>query len=501
MSSNYSTFNYDNDFTPTQFIFNTNTTNLRHIGIGTTVPNSFLQLKGNVSTANLHIQDNFFYNITNSVNTNYISALQFDSNDTLILPNLVSSTFENTGIEWSIANNNNVKLTLRDNSDNTRLDYFSPYYNTTSNSFKINILPITTLTLRHIYILKSDNIVLNEVEISDLNKINIILETNGIESTLLSSQNSSFFKLSNFITLHTNTSHTITIKNLDGYKIQLFGVYDYYSGSRWNQVNSTTFSMNSIGIGTYIPEKNLHVIGNTHITGNINVTNTLTTPSLISNRLILEGTNNINGIEPNHNSIIINSDKKSVGIGTTTQTAEEIFSVGSHFKLKNTGFLTMNNLNITNNINFNSNVSFLNPNYSINSKYSIYFNKSTINYQYNNKSLLNNNSDNINILTNLNIIQSDKTYTNNNDKLFVDGNVTISGNLIVNNIDTFLYPTYNTNTLQTNNIVINNLLDSDTFTFTDNLDTTNLIVDNKLKLPTRTNDTFTTNKPQMYYNT
>ncbi len=496
MSSNYSTFNYDNDFTPTQFIFNTNTTNLRHVGIGTTVPNSFLQLKGNISTTNLHIQDNFFYNITNSVNTNYISALQFDSNDTLILPNLVSSTFENTGIEWSIANNNNVKLTLRDNSDNTRLDYFSPYYITSNNSFKINILPTTTLTLRHIYILKSSNILLNEVEISDLNQTNIILEINGIESTLLPSQNSPFFKLSNFITLQGNTSNTIIIKNLNGYKIQLFGVYDYYSGSRWNQVNSTTFSMNSIGIGTSIPEKNLHVIGNTHITGNINVTNTLTTPSLISNRLILEGTNNINGIEPNHNSIIINSNKKSVGIGTTILDTNEIFSVGSYFKLKNTGFLTMNNLNITNNINFNSNVSFINPNYSI------YFNKSTINYQYNNKSLLNNNSDNINILTNLNIIQSDKNYTtNNNDKLFVDGNVTISGNLIINNMDTFLYPIYNTNTLQINNIVVNNLLDSNTFTFTDNLDTINLIVDNKLKLPTRINDTFTTNKPQMYYNT
>ena len=144
MSSNYSTFNYDNDFTPTQFIFNTNTINKRHVGIGTTIPNSFLQLKGNISTANLQIQDNFFYNITNSVNTNYISTLQFDSNDTLILPNLVSSTFENTGIEWSIANNNNIKLTLRDNSDNTRLDYFSPYYTTNSNSFNINILSITT---------------------------------------------------------------------------------------------------------------------------------------------------------------------------------------------------------------------------------------------------------------------------------------------------------------------------------------------------------------------
>jgi len=495
MSSNYSTFNYDNDFTPTQFIFNTNTTNQRHVGIGTTVANSFLQLKGNVSTANLHIQDNFFYNITNSVNTNYISALQFDSNDTFILPNLVSSTFENTGIEWSIANNNNVKLTLRDNSDNTRLDYFSPYYTTNSNSFKINILPTTTLTLRHIYILKSDNTLLNNVEISSLNQTNIILETNDIQSTLLPSLNSSFFKLSNFITLQANTSYTITIKNLDGYKIQLSGVYDYYSGSRWNQVNSTTFSINSIGIGTSIPEKNLHVIGNVHITGNINVTNILTTPTLISNRIILEGTNNINGIEPNHNSIIINSDKKSLGIGTTTLTADEIFSVGSHFKVKNTGFITMNNLNITNNINFNSNVSFINPNYSI------HLNKSTINYQYNNKSLLNNTYDNINILTNLNIIQPDKSYNNTNDKLYVDGNVTISGNLTVNNMDNFLYPTHNTNTLQTNNIIVNNLLDSDTFTYTDNLDTINLIVDNKLKLPTRTNDTFTTTKPQMYYNT
>ena len=495
MSSNYSTFNYDNDFTPTHLVFNTNTTNQRYVGIGTTVPNSFLQLKGNISTTNLHIQDNFFYNITNSVNTNYISALQFDSNDTFILPNLVSSTFENTGIEWSIANNNNIKLTLRDNSDNTRLDYFSPYYTTTSNSFKINILPITTLTLRHIYILKSDNSILNNVEISSLNQTNIILETNGIQSTLLPSQNSQFFKLSNFITLQANTSHTIIIKNLNGYKIQLSGVYDYYSGSRWNQVNSTTYSMNSIGIGTSIPEKNLHVIGNTHITGNINIGNLLTTPNLISNHLILEGTNNISGIEPNHNSIIINSDKKSVGIGTTTLNTDEIFSVGSHFKVKNTGFLTMNNLNITNNINFNSNVSFINPNYSI------YFNKSTINYQYNNKSLLNNTSDNINILTNLNIIQPDKGYNTTNDKLYVDGNVTISGNLTVNNMDNFLYPTYNTNTLQTNNIVVNNLLDSDTFTYTDNLDTINLIVDNKIILPVKTSDSFTTTKPQMYYNT
>jgi hypothetical protein len=499
MSSNYSTFNYDNDFTPTQFIFNTNTINKKHVGIGTTIPNSFLQLKGNISTANLQIQDNFFYNITNSVNTNYISTLQVDSNDTLILPNLVSSTFENTGIEWSIANNNNIKLTLRDNSDNTRLDYYSPYYTTTSNSFNINILSITTLTLRHIYILKSDNTQLNNVEISGnsgLNQNNIILEANGIQSTLLPSQNSPFFKLSNFITLQGNTSHIITIKNLNGFKIQLFGVYDYYSGSRWNQVNSTTYSMNSIGIGTSIPEKNLHVIGNTHITGNINVTNILTTPSLISNRLILEGTNNINGIEPNNNnSIIINSDKKTIGIGTTLFDTNEIFSVGNYFKVKNTGFLTMNNLNITNNINFNSNVYFINPNYSIN------FNKSTINYQYNNKSLLNNNSDNINILTNLNIIQSDKIYSNNSDKLFVDGNITISGNLTVNNMDTFLSPTYDTNTLKTNNIIVNNLLDSNTFTFTDNLDTTNLIVDNKLKLPTRTNDTFTTTKPQIYYNT
>jgi len=498
MSSNYSTFNYDNDFTPTQLIFNTNTTNKRYVGIGTTIPKSFLQLKGNISTTNLHIQDNFFYNITNSVNTNYISALQIDANETMILPNLVSSTFESTGIEWSIANNNNIKLTLRDNSDNTRLDYSSPYYITNTNSFNINILPITTLTLRHIYILKSDNTILNNVEISGLSQTNIILETNGIQSTLLPllTPDKPFFKLSNFITLQANTSYTITIKNLNGYKIQLSGVYDYYSGSRWNQVDSTTYSMNSIGIGTTVPEKNLHVVGNTHITGNVNIGNLLTTPSLISNHLILEGTNNMNGIEPNNSSIIINSDKKSVGIGTTILNTDEMFSVGSHFKIKKTGFITMNNLNITNNINFNSNLSFINHNYSI------YLNKSTINYQYNNKSLLNNNSDNINILTNLNIIQPDKTYTNNNNnKLFVDGNVTISGNLTVNNMDTFLYNTYNTNNLQTHTIVVNNLLDSDTFIFTDNLDTVNLIVENSLNLPKKTSDSFTTTKPQIYYNT
>ena len=68
-------------------------------------------------------------------------------------------------------------------------------------------------------------------------------------------------------------------------------------------------------------------------------------------------------------------------------------------------------------------------------------------------------------------------------------------------MDTFLSSTYDTNTFETNNIIINNILDSDTFTFTDNLDTTNLIVDNKLRLPIRTNDIFSTNKPQIYYNT
>ena len=60
MSSNYSNFNYDNDFTPTNFIFNTNTTNKRYVGIGSTIPNSFLQLNGNVSTTNLQFNETFF---------------------------------------------------------------------------------------------------------------------------------------------------------------------------------------------------------------------------------------------------------------------------------------------------------------------------------------------------------------------------------------------------------------------------------------------------------
>lgn len=493
MSSNYSTFNYDNDFTPTNFIFNTNTTNKRYVGVGSTIPNSFLQLNGNVSTTNLQFNETFFYNKTSSTNTNnnYISLLNTDSNNNIILPNLVSSTFEDSGVEWSISNNNNIKLTLRNDTDNTRIDYFSPVYNITENIFTTHIFPSSTLTLKNIYILKNDNSIL--LENDPIFNTNITIQINGIISTLKYLSNG-FFKLNNYISLSNNKSHTIEFTNLNGHNIQLYGNYDYYSGSKWNQINSTTFTMNKVGIGTQTPEYDLHVIGNSHITGNLNIENTFST-NLISNKLFLEGTNNINYIQPNHNSILINSNKKSVGIATTT--TNEIFSVGSYFKIKDNGDLFMNNLNISHNINYNSTTSKS----FINQSYSILFNKSTIQYKHNNDILLQNNSNNINIYNNLNLINSNQTYDYGNNQLYIDGNLSISGNLILNKIKNFTSTnTTDLQNLNTNLITINNLLQSDSFIYTDSLNTESLKIQNKYILPIKTTDNLTANKPELYYN-
>ena len=494
MSSNYSNFNYDNDFTPTNFIFNTNTTNKRYVGIGSTIPNSFLQLNGNVSTTNLQFNETFFYNKTSSTNTNnnYISLLNSDSNNNIILPNLVSSTFEDSGVEWSISNNNNIKLTLRNDTDNTRIDYFSPVYNIIENIFTTHIFPSSTLTLKNIYILKNDNSIL--LENDPIFNTNITIQINGIISTLKYLSNG-FFKLNNYISLSNNKSHTIELTNLNGHNIQLYGNYDYYSGSKWNQINSTTFTMNKVGIGTQTPEYDLHVIGNSHITGNLNIENTLNSTNLISNKLFLEGTNNINYIQPNHNSILINSNKKSVGIATTT--TNEIFSVGSHFKIKDNGDIFMNNLNISHNINYNSTTSksFINQNYSI------LFNKSTIQYKHNNNILLQNNSNNINIYNNLNLINSNQTYDYGNNQLYIDGNLSISGNLILNKINNFTSTnTTDLQNLNTNLITINNLLQSDSFIYTDSLNTDSLNIQNKYILPIKTTNNLTSNKPELYYN-
>ena len=114
MNTNYSTFNYEEDFTPVYSVFNTNTTNNRFVGIGTDKPNHFLDIIGNVSTSNLIINNNFLYNTntSNYYNPNNIHLFQIDdTTNKVITPNLVSSTYEETGTEWTIVNNNNIKLT------------------------------------------------------------------------------------------------------------------------------------------------------------------------------------------------------------------------------------------------------------------------------------------------------------------------------------------------------------------------------------------------------
>ena len=95
------------------------------------------------------INGNFNYH-NNSLQSNSISFLSLNSNKNLFYLNLNSSSYNN-GVSWSITNNNNINLTLRDFYDNTRLDYFSSIY-TISTSPHIFINTLYHLTLRYIYI-------------------------------------------------------------------------------------------------------------------------------------------------------------------------------------------------------------------------------------------------------------------------------------------------------------------------------------------------------------
>ena len=192
MNTNYSTFNYDDDFTPIYNIFNTNTSNNRFVGIGTHKPESFLDIIGNVSTSNLIINNNFLYN--NNINhyDSNIHLLQLDSSNKIITPNLVSSNYEETGTEWSIVNDNNIKLTLRNLNDNTRFHYNSIFFSLNSNSTNINIYLNSSFTLKYLYFIKNNN----QINITDKNSIsssNFLITINNISSTITYTNN--IFKL------------------------------------------------------------------------------------------------------------------------------------------------------------------------------------------------------------------------------------------------------------------------------------------------------------------
>ena len=250
MNTNYSTFNYNTDFIPSNNVFNINSIR-GNVGIGTTKPTHILEVIGNCSTSqNLLIKGNLNFNTSTYSN----SLLSQSSSGQLFYLNLNSSKDSETGITWSILNNNNINLTFRDINDNTRLDYFSSIYNV---SDKIIITPHINLTLRYIFITDNSN---NTINI-DLNTFYITI--NGITSYITKKING-LYKLNNYIQLNSNTHNIINLHNFNStYNIQFYGLYNYYAGSLWTQENNLYINHN-IGIYTNNPLSSLHVIGNSH---------------------------------------------------------------------------------------------------------------------------------------------------------------------------------------------------------------------------------------------
>ena len=495
MNTNYNTFSYNSDFTPIYNVFNIN--NDRFIGIGTHIPNKTVNIIGNVSTSNLLTNKNIFYN--NNTTKSHINLLQIDSNNTIITPNLVSSNYEETGTEWTIVNNNNIKLTLRNINDNTRLHYLSEYYPITSNICNINVYVKSTLTLKSIYFITTQNDFISNADIDDINTSNIIISVNNIQSTLNNS-NTAIFKLSNYITLENNKLHTITISklnsstNLNNFQIQLIGTYDYYAGSLWdkypNQNNVTI--LKNIGIGTTTPSCNLDIIGNTTISQNLNINNNLNVYTFNTNTLNVINNTNITNIESIQHNLNITTNKLLIGVSTYLN--DDYINFGNNFKIKSNQNIIFNNLN-TNYINFNNNIGFISNNSSI------FLNNSTnIIYKLNNKTILDDKNNNLNLYSNL--ILDNKIPSLNNNKLYVNGNVNILGNLTTNYNGLITYnPKLSqiNNKLITNSTIVNNLY-SDSFLYTDTLETTTIDIIKTFKLPTQINNNNIHNYPYIYYN-
>ena len=495
ITNNYNEFNYNSDFTPNRLVFNTNIDNQRYVGIGTSIPEDFLTIRSDILTKTFYIKENF--NFTTPTLHDNVSLLQINNKNNLIIPNLVSSINDNTGVEWSIVNNNNIKVTLRNYNDNVRLDYFSNYFIINNNLVTINLFSFNTITIRYIYIIKDNNELLNINDINIINDADITIETPDFSSKLLSSSNN-LFKLSNYITLHGNKNYIIKIKNLSSglfynYKIQLFGIYDYYSGSLWNNENNTTYTMKNVGIGTNNPQANLHIIGNGYISGNVTTNDVLLSENIKTNTAFFQGNASISNILANTNLLIINPNKTPLGIGSVSN--DDVFRINDFFKIKQNSTILSNNVYVTNNLNIIGNTSFINNNFSFSLQHN------SVVYKYNNTSLINNTPNKINI-SKLHIIDSDKTYTNDDD-FYVDGNITITGNLCLKNFLNIKYNpknNYNINTLKSSNIIINNTLYNEGFTYSDNIDVNEVEFKKESFIPINNTNNTNSNLASLYFN-
>ena len=467
MNTNYKDFDYNKDFNPSSYILNTNSN--RFFGIGNHNPSHTLSVHGNTYINNSLFINNklsYIYNntISNQLNNNNLSLLKVNPNGLVLYQNIVSS--QNSGVKWTVTNNNNIILTLRDINDNTELDYKSDIFEIQQN-LQIKITVIDNIIIKYLLIYDSNNNLYN----IDLN--NTIITINNISSNIKKTEDG-LYKLNNYIKLSNNRQYIVTFTNLNliGY-IQLIGNYEYQAGSMWINNNQNIYINHNIGIFTNNPKSELHVNGNSYFSKSLNINNNTNTNHLHTNLIDYDSILELNKIE-GYNKLYLNSNKKPVNINTKKN--ENILNISNNFNISdnhlNCKKLIINNLNNSNNT---VNINNLNINFS----------ESEINFD---NKLIDNKSE-LNIKDRLIIDKNNQNSNSNYDsdyKLFVAGNMYVDGNV---NIETG--SSVNKLFISTN-IYMNHLKSSflecdfinvSSFSYLQNIDTKNIYVTETFKTP------------------
>ena len=478
MNLNYNNFNYNSDFIPQSFVFNVNSN--RNIGIGVLEPKKTFEVSGNIGiTGNLVINGNLNYN-NNSLN-NYISLLKVNSDGLVIYNNLISSSV--SGVKWSISNNNNINLTLRDINDNTDLDYNSKITNINTNGItKINVSIFNNLTLKYIIIKDNNNSVVNTI------LDNVIIRYNNLTSKIIK-RTAGIYELKNYLSLSYNNQYIIEILNLNiTGNVQLWGTYDYQAGSMWNQIDSGDIYINhNIGIFTNNPSSAIDIKNNGYFNGNITISNNLICDYL---KTTLIKTNNVttSHISANNNNLLINETKKKFIFDS--QNSSNLINIGNHFGINDDG-VSCSNIDV-NDLNGND-IRIGNQNFNM----GVNVNKSMNLGNY----IVSNNS---NIIFNKNVIidknqVSDIISTVNkpDSSLYVNGDMYINGNLYtgkvkLNNIGV----KSEINNFEINSLNIkSDLIDVDSYCYSENIDSNNIKIKKMCSIPIKNS-----NKSGLFYN-
>lgn len=467
MNTNYKDFDYNKDFNPSSYILNTNSN--RFFGIGNHNPSHSLSVHGNTYINNSLFMNNklsYIYNntISNQLNNNNLTLLKVNPNGLVLYQNIIST--QNSGVKWTVTNNNNIILTLRDINDNTQLDYKSDIYEI-QNNLQIKICVIDNIIIKYLLIYDLNNNLFN-IDLNDT-----IITINNISSNIKKKQNG-LYELNNYIKLSNNKQYIVQINNLNliGY-IQLVGNYEYQSGSMWINNNQNIFINHNIGIFTNNPKSQLHINGNSYFSKSLNVKNTTNTHQLDTNLIDYDSILEINKIE-GYNKLYLNPTKKPININIKNN--QNILNIGYNFNISNTHLyskkIILNNLNNSSDI---ININNLNLN----------FIESKLNF---NNILIDTNSK-LNINNRLIIDKNNLDNSSNYDskyKLFIAGNMYVDGNV---NIETgssssklYISQDIYMNHLKSNKIECD-FINISGFSYIKNIDTNNIYVTDSFNTP------------------